>query len=223
MWKVVVQDLGKKYLDGQQEKLVFQGLNFAFQAGKIYAITGSSGAGKSTLFNLLAGLDLPSQGHVVVQEADRKLSGNAIQRINFWGMVFQEAHLLPELTARENIWLAATAKHGWSQAWQESLALCNAIGLIQEVDSYPNQLSGGQKQRVAVLRALAMQPKCLLADEPTGNLDQATGQRFIAWLLDLLRARQMGAIIFTHDPQLYQQVDEHLHLDNAGLNLYSID
>jgi putative ABC transport system ATP-binding protein len=177
--------------------------------GRVVAITGPSGSGKSTLLGLIAGLDAPSAGRILIDgveitglDEDRlaKLRGAKI------GFVFQFFHLLPSLTAFENVLVPmeiAGARDGWSRA--ESLLA--EVGLTDRRHHYPSQLSGGEQQRVAIARALANDPPILLADEPTGNLDSATGHQVIELLLHINRARKTTLVLVTHDPELAALAD----------------
>jgi putative ABC transport system ATP-binding protein len=170
----------------------------------VLAITGASGSGKSTLLGLLAGLDAPTSGQIVVDGVDitaldedalAKLRGRRI------GFVFQFFHLLPSLTALENI-LVPMEIAGLPGARARATALLEEVGLSERGHHYPSQLSGGEQQRVAIARALSNDPPLLLADEPTGNLDSATGHQIIDLLLGVNRTRGTTLVLVTHDPDL---------------------
>ena len=180
------------------------------QPGRCVAITGPSGSGKSTLLGLIAGLDAPTTGRirlagvditVLSEEALAKLRGELV------GIVFQFFHLLPSLTAYENV-LVPMEIAGASDARERARALLDDVGLADRGHHYPSQLSGGEQQRVAIARALANNPAIVLADEPTGNLDSATGHQIISLLVDVNRRRHRTLVLVTHDPELAGLADE---------------
>ena len=173
------------------------------------AITGPSGSGKSTLLGLLAGLDAPSAGHVVLDGVDiTTLGEDALAQLRGTriGFVFQFFHLLPSLTAFENV-LVPMEIAGIPKAAARAKQLLEEVGLSDRGHHYPSQLSGGEQQRVAIARALANNPPILLADEPTGNLDSATGQSVIQLLLDVNRTRRTTLVLVTHDQELAAVAD----------------
>jgi putative ABC transport system ATP-binding protein len=179
-------------------------LDLTIPAGCVAAITGPSGSGKSTLLGLIAGLDAPSTGRIVLDKVDiTALSEDALARLRGTriGFVFQFFHLLPSLTAFENV-LVPMEIAGVSGAASRARNLLDEVGLSERGHHYPSQLSGGEQQRVAIARALANDPPILLADEPTGNLDSATGHHIIELLLAINRARRTTLVLVTHDPEL---------------------
>ncbi len=184
-------------------------LDLTIAAGTVAAITGPSGSGKSTLLGLLAGLDAPSGGRIVIGGVDitaldeDRLARLRGQRIGF---VFQFFHLLPSLTAYENV-LVPMEIAGSRDAGARAASLLAEVGLSDRVHHYPSQLSGGEQQRVAIARALANDPPLLLADEPTGNLDTATGHHVIELLLNVNRSRKTTLVLVTHDPELAARAD----------------
>jgi len=184
-------------------------LDLTIPDGRVVAITGPSGSGKSTLLGLIAGLDAPSGGQVVIDGVDLtaldedRLAALRGQRIGF---VFQFFHLLPSLTAFENV-LVPIEIAGGRDAEARARALLTEVGLADRLHHYPSQLSGGEQQRVAIARALANNPSIVLADEPTGNLDSATGHQIIQLLLDVNRTRQTTLVLVTHDPELASLAD----------------
>ena len=184
-------------------------LDLAIPGGRVAAITGPSGSGKSTLLGLIAGLDAPTAGRVVIDGVDiTALDEDGLARLRGIkiGFVFQFFHLLPSLTAYENV-LVPMEILGNRDAARKADALLAEVGLAERRHHYPSQLSGGEQQRVAIARALANDPPILLADEPTGNLDSATGHAVVELLLDVNRTRKTTLVIVTHDPELASVAD----------------
>lgn len=182
----------------------------AFEGGRLYALTGRSGSGKSTLLSLLAGLDLPSSGEILFEGVSlRRMDRDAYRRHKV-GLVFQAFHLLPQLTAAENVILA-----GEISGWPARGRMSRALGLLERVGIDPDtakrrglQLSGGEQQRVAVARALAPEPRLVLADEPTGNLDQETGDGIVGLLGELAHRDGCCVIVATHSHGVASRADE---------------
>ena len=184
-------------------------LDLAIPGGRVAAITGPSGSGKSTLLGLIAGLDAPTAGRVVIDGVDiTALDEDGLARLRGIkiGFVFQFFHLLPSLTAYENV-LVPMEILGNRDAARKADALLAEVGLAERRHHYPSQLSGGEQQRVAIARALANDPPILLADEPTGNLDSATGHAVVQLLLEVNRTRKTTLVIVTHDPELASVAD----------------
>jgi putative ABC transport system ATP-binding protein len=184
-------------------------LDLSIPGGCVAAITGPSGSGKSTLLGLIAGLDSPSEGRIVVDGADiTALDEDALARLRGTriGFVFQFFHLLPSLTALENV-LVPLEIAGGRDAARRADSLLAEVGLSERRHHYPSQLSGGEQQRVAIARALANDPPILLADEPTGNLDTATGHQVIELLLGINKTRKTTLVLVTHDPELAAVAD----------------
>jgi putative ABC transport system ATP-binding protein len=184
-------------------------LDLTIPAGCVAAITGPSGSGKSTLLGLIAGLDSPSEGQILIDGADiTALDEDALARLRGTriGFVFQFFHLLPSLTALENV-LVPLEIAGARGAARRADSLLAEVGLSERRHHYPSQLSGGEQQRVAIARALANDPPILLADEPTGNLDTATGHQVIELLLGINKTRKTTLILVTHDPELAAVAD----------------
>ncbi|HXW06678.1 MAG TPA: ABC transporter ATP-binding protein [Vicinamibacterales bacterium] len=184
-------------------------LDLVIPAGRVVAITGPSGSGKSTLLGLIAGLDAPSQGRIVIDGTDITVLGEdglAKLRGAKIGFVFQFFHLLPSLTAFENVLVPMEIAGGRGGA-RRADGLLAEVGLTDRRHHYPSQLSGGEQQRVAIARALANDPPILLADEPTGNLDSATGHQVIELLLNVNRTRRTTLVLVTHDPELAALAD----------------
>jgi putative ABC transport system ATP-binding protein len=184
-------------------------LDLAIPGGRVIAITGPSGSGKSTLLGLVAGLDAPSAGRIVIDGVDiTALDEDDLARLRGTkiGFVFQFFHLLPSLTAFENV-LVPMEIAGARDASRRARALLEEVGLSERGHHYPSQLSGGEQQRVAIARALANDPPILLADEPTGNLDTATGHNIVELLLGINKSRGTTLVFVTHDPELASVAD----------------
>jgi putative ABC transport system ATP-binding protein len=190
-------------------------VSLSVRAGESLAIVGASGAGKSTLLALLAGLDSPSTGHVAIAGVDLTAldeDGRAAIRGKHVGFVFQAFHLIPSLTAIENVMLPLELG-GRADARQTAAAALAQVGLTPRIAHYPKQLSGGEQQRVAIARAFVTHPAVLFADEPTGNLDTATGQRITDLLFDLNRSTGSTLVLVTHDRALAGHCNRVLELD----------
>ena len=216
---VEARNLGKQVSTREGVLTILDDINFSIDAGTSVAILGASGSGKTTLLGLLAGLDTPSHGEVIIDS--RNLNefdedGRAQLRAELVGFVFQNFQLLSGLTALENVMLPlelAQAPHPRKSAEE----LLNRVGLGERVQHYPNQLSGGEQQRCAIARAFATQPRCLFADEPTGNLDSETGKRIIDLLFELNSELGTTLIMATHDEHLSQMCRRLIHLDSGRL------
>ncbi len=194
--------------------VILDGIDLEINAGESLAIIGASGSGKTTLLGILAGLDLPSSGSVVL--VGNELTGldeeaRARVRAEHVGFVFQSFQLLGSLTALENVMLPAELR-GERGAEAEARAFLDRVGLGARTHHYPRQLSGGEQQRVAIARAFAARPHVLFADEPTGNLDTATGQRIIDLLFELNAATGTTLILVTHDARLAERCDRRIEL-----------
>lgn len=196
-------------------------LDFAASPGESVAVLGASGSGKSTLLGLLAGLDVPASGQVLLNNIDLFAldeDGRAALRGHLVGFVFQSFQLLPSLTALENVMLPLELA-GVSGARSEASVALERVGLTQRASHYPRHLSGGEQQRVAIARAFSVNPRLLLADEPTGNLDSATGERIIDLLFTLNQEHGTTLILVTHDERLAQRCQRRLHLEKGVLIL----
>jgi lipoprotein-releasing system ATP-binding protein len=190
--------LFKSYLSGTRRIQVLAGVDVDVHPGESVSIRGESGTGKSTLLHLLAGLDAPDAGEL---RWDGEPVRGASQRGRFLGMVFQSFYLMPELTARDNVLMAARMVGGIGRAQRErASALLERVGLADRGHHIPGQLSGGERQRVALARALMNQPKLVLADEPTGNLDEHTAESVIDLLLGLCAETRTALVLVTHNP-----------------------
>jgi putative ABC transport system ATP-binding protein len=184
--------------------------SFSISEGRVVAITGPSGSGKSTMLGLMSGLDAPTTGSILLDGVDiTTLGEEALARLRGErvGIVFQFFHLLPSLTAYENV-LVPMEIAGVRDAGARARQLLAEVGLAERGHHYPSQLSGGEQQRVAIARAIANDPPILLADEPTGNLDTATGRHIIDLLVTLRKARGRTLVLVTHDPELAAMADE---------------
>ena len=198
---------------------IVKDVSFTVHARESVAIAGPSGAGKSTLLALLAGLDTASAGKVWLAGADLTTldeDGRARMRAEQVGFVFQSFHLVPALTALENVMLPLELR-GRPDAQERALEMLARVGLAARVGHYPRQLSGGEQQRVAMARAAVGNPAVLFADEPTGNLDTATGERIIDLLFELNAAAQTTLVLVTHDPALAARCGRVLKMDSGML------
>jgi putative ABC transport system ATP-binding protein len=204
-----VRDLVMRLPSGGRSLTILDGITLDVATGELLAITGPSGSGKSTLLGLVAGLDRPSSGSIVVGGVDiTRLDEDALARFRreTLGYVFQSYHLIPTLTAVENVAVPLEIA-GAPNALVRARALLDDVGLGDRAHHYPVQLSGGEQQRTALARAVALDPGLLLADEPTGNLDSATGTRIIELLLELRRQRGATLVLVTHDDALARHAD----------------
>ena len=197
-------NLGKEVTTGGKPLTILRDVSFSVMAGEAVAVVGVSGSGKSTLLALLAGLDTPSSGRVVVNGEDLfalNEDGRAALRARTMGFVFQSFQLLPSMTALENV-MVPLELAGISGSRDKAVAVLGRVGLGERLHHYPKQLSGGEQQRVAIARAFVTSPSLLLADEPTGNLDPATGAQIIDLMFELNRESQTTLVLVTHDESL---------------------
>ena len=209
-----VAGLGKTVPSGATGLTILRDISFSVEPGEAVAIVGVSGSGKSTLLGLLAGLDTPSEGRVQLNGHDLFAldeDGRAAVRGRMLGFVFQSFQLLPAMTALENVMLPLELA-GDADAGAEARAMLDRVGLGERLHHYPKQLSGGEQQRVAIARAFVKRPALLLADEPTGNLDAATGSQVIDLMFELNRERGATLILVTHDEALSRRCGRILRL-----------
>jgi ABC-type lipoprotein export system ATPase subunit len=194
-------------------------VSFTVTSGEFVALSGRSGSGKSTLLNLIGGLDQPTSGHVLVDGVDVAAVGrSAAYRRNVVGFVFQLHHLLPNLTARQNVEMALLgAGVRRAERQRRAGALLDEVGLMARESHLPRQLSGGERQRVAIARALANEPSLLLADEPTGALDSTTSERVLDLIAAVRERRGMTAIIVSYDPNVSARADRTLRLADGRI------
>jgi predicted ABC-type transport system involved in lysophospholipase L1 biosynthesis ATPase subunit len=214
--------LSKTYPSGDKTLGVLAGVDLSVAAGESVSIRGESGSGKSTLLNLLAGLDRPDAGELFWSgEAAHRLSLGELtaRRGRFLGMVFQAYYLIPEIDARANVLMGARMVGRVGPAERErAAALLKRVGLSERGHHLPSQLSGGERQRVAVARALMNRPQVILADEPTGNLDERTGDEVIALLLEVCAEEQTALVLVTHNPLHSKKTNRQLVLKNGQMD-----
>jgi putative ABC transport system ATP-binding protein len=213
-----ITDLRKSY-DGPEGRIeVLRGIDLSLEAGRTLALTGESGSGKSTLLHLVGGLDRADAGRIVIDGTDitgLDDSGRAALRRDTVSIVFQQFNLIPSLDVAANIAFQArlAGKHDADRAH----ALADALGLTDQLGKYPEDLSGGQQQRVAIARTLAARPRLVLADEPTGNLDEATAAKVLDQMLALVAETGAALMMATHSPNLAARLDARVHLSLGRL------
>jgi lipoprotein-releasing system ATP-binding protein len=219
---VEVSALNKSYEVGAQHLHVLRDLELTVAHGEMVAVVGASGVGKSTLLHVLGGLDRADQGQIRVADTDlRAMNDNDLVqfRNRHVGFVFQFHHLLPEFDAAENVEMPMRiARRPLSEARQRATELLGRVGLGERIEHRPGMLSGGEQQRVAVARALVMGPSLLLADEPTGDLDERTADALHDLLREMHRERQLTSIIATHNPRLASACDRVLRMERGQLH-----
>ena len=211
---IETRDLVKSVDTSEGVLTILKGISLKFEAGEAVAIVGASGSGKSTLLGLMAGLDVSSSGEIILD--GHELSSldeeeRAVLRGQLVGFVFQSFQLLPSLTALENVMLPIELK-GDTAAKEKAVDLLDRVGLSERWHHYPNQLSGGEQQRIAIARAFATEARILFADEPTGNLDTATGAKIVDLLFDLNKAFSTTLVLVTHDERLAARCDRQVRL-----------
>ena len=214
-------NVSKSFRDAGLSVDVLSDINLSIAAGERIAIVGSSGSGKSTLLHLLGGLEEPTQGEVWV--SGKKLSTlNQAQR-GMWrnqmlGFIYQFHHLLPEFTALENVAMPLLIRNTKpADAKQQAFEILDKVGLSKRIDHKPGEMSGGERQRAAIARALVTKPRCVLADEPTGNLDRHTADQVYQTMLELNAAIETSLVVVTHDEALAQRMDKIYHIKDGKL------
>ncbi len=210
---LTVQDIHKTYTTADGPFEVLRGIDLSLDAGETLALTGESGSGKSTLLHLIGGLDTADQGQIILNGTDIATlddNGRAALRRGTVGVVFQQFNLIPSLKVADNIAFQARLAGQHDPAWAATLA--DRMGLTPQLGKYPEQLSGGQQQRVAIARTLAPKPRLVLADEPTGNLDEATASTVLDLMLELVTETGAGLLMVTHSEALAGRMSRRLHL-----------
>ncbi len=217
---IELNSLCKHYEMGSSEVKVLQNLDLSVQAREKVAITGPSGSGKTTLLLTLTGLETPSSGEITINGesfAGKSADARADLRKEHIGIIFQAFHLIPSLTARENVALPLEIA-GKANGRGMAIKMLDKVGLGDRQDHYPAQLSGGEQQRVAIARALVHEPQLIVADEPTGNLDEDTSEQIMQLLFDLNRDSGTTLLLVTHDNELAERCDRTLRLHDGSLH-----
>lgn len=222
MNKVIeLSNVSKHYEQGGSVIEIIRGVNLSVASGELVAIIGSSGSGKSTMLHIAGLLDRKFEGEVIIDGTNTKGAKNSIcesLRLNQLGFIYQYHHLLKDFTARENVAMPQLiAGRDYSAALKESDELLKRLGLEKRLHNYPGEMSGGEQQRVAIARSLINNPKVVLADEPTGNLDSQTADMVLKLFLELARERGLAAIIVTHNREIARQMDKVYELKDGVL------
>lgn len=214
--------LAKTYLDGLTKIEVLKQMDLTVNASEIIAIVGASGSGKSTFLHLLGGLDHPTQGEVILNGKNIHQLSEAEKcraRNRYLGFVYQFHHLLPEFSALENVSMPLLIRGEWrpKQIIEKATHLLEQVGLQHRLQHRLGQLSGGERQRVAIARALVTEPLCVLADEPTGNLDPQNAEKVLQLFFELQQSRQTSVVMVTHDPVIAKRAQRIFRIENGRL------
>ena len=221
---IELNKVSKFYQGGDKQHQILEGIHLGIPPGEFVALLGPSGSGKTTLLNLISGIDLPDQGEVII-DGEKINTLNDQQRTLFRrhqiGFVFQFFNLIPTLTVIENLQFPLElCGIMTADKMQELKRLLDRLGLKDKAARYPEQLSGGEQQRIAIARAMIHHPKLLLADEPTGNLDERTGTQVLSLLLELAAQQAMTLLVVTHSQVVADKADRILYLKNGQINEY---
>ncbi len=215
------ENVCKSYQDGKLQVDVIQNLNLTVKAGQGVSIVGASGSGKSTLLHILGGLDTPTSGSVMLMgQQIASLSQNALGKVRnqHLGFVYQFHHLMPEFTALENVMMPLLiGKTNKAKARIQAESILKKVGLDTRMMHRPSELSGGERQRAAIARALVTNPACLLADEPTGNLDRKNANHVMGLILELQAQMNTALVVVTHDDQMAVKFDQYWRMDDGCL------
>ncbi len=220
---VRISGLTRRYSEGGRVRTVLDAADLDIQAGEFFVILGKSGSGKSTLLNLIGGIDRPDAGRICIGDTDITALTDRQQtlfRRDNIGIVFQFFNLIPTLTALENVTLPAELRgQARQEAERQGRALLDRVGLAERAAAFPDKLSGGEQQRVAIARALVQQPRLVLADEPTGNLDEDTGESVLRLLLELTRDAGRTLVMATHNPEIVPLADRVCRIHEGHLRV----
>jgi putative ABC transport system ATP-binding protein len=219
--KVEIRNLSKTFKEGEVDRTVLNHIDLTFEPGEFVVLLGKSGSGKSTLLNLMSGIDQPSSGTIAINGepiTEMNERSRTLLRRDKIGFVFQFFNLIPTLTVLENVTLPQElAGKSRKEAETAGMQWLENVGLIDRINTSPDKLSGGQQQRVAIARALAHDPLLVLADEPTGNLDEETGETVLQLLLDLTQKSNKTLIMATHNPEIAQYADRVFRVQEGHL------
>jgi putative ABC transport system ATP-binding protein len=216
---IEAREITKTYSIGDRDIRVLENVSLSVSEGDFLVVAGSSGSGKTTLLSLLSGLDKPSSGRVLIENRDITDTSEddlAPLRNNIIGFVFQAFHLVPSLTALENVMFPAELKHD-SRALDKARDLLERVGMQSRAENFPHQLSGGEKQRVAICRAVINDPKIIFADEPTGNLDSENGRAVLDLLVEFQKERRTTLVLVTHSREIAEMADRVIVLKDGKI------